>query len=170
MQRQEKIESVTRLKTLLTENPNIFLIQFSKVDVPSITLLRQKVREKKARYVVAKNTLISLAVDGTEMAVLRDHLQGPTALVVNAGDPVEVAKVLADFNKDKPEFVFKGGFVEHRPATGAQLKSLASMPSKPELIAKVLYLMKSPIQRLVYVLSAPPQQLVQALNAISEKK
>ena len=170
MQRQEKIESVTRLKTLLTENPNIFLIQFSKVDVPSITLLRQKVREKNARYLVAKNTLISRAVEGTDMAVLKDHLQGPTALVVNAGDPVEVAKVLADFNKDKPEFAFKGGFVEHQATSGAQLKSLATMPSKPELIAKVLYIMKSPIQRLVYVLSAPPQQLVTALNAISEKK
>jgi large subunit ribosomal protein L10 len=170
MQRQEKIESVAKLKGLLAENPNIFLIRFSKVDVPSITLLRQRVREKNARYIVAKNTLISLAVDGTDMAVLKDHLQGPTALVVNAGDPVEVAKILADFNKEKPGFAFKGGFVEHQPATGAQLKSLATMPSKPELIAKVLYIMKSPIQRLVFVLSAPPQQLVTALNAISEKK
>jgi len=170
MQRQEKIESVAALKTLLSENTNIFLIQFFKVDVPSITVLRQKVREKKARYVVAKNTLIERAVAGTEMEILKEHLQGPTALVVNAGDPVEVAKVLADFNKDKPEFTFKGGFVEHQPATGAQLKSLATMPSKPELIARVLYLMQSPLRRLVYVLSAPPQQLVTALNAISEKK
>ncbi len=170
MQRPEKIESVKKLKTLLEENPNIFLIQFAKVTVPSITLLRQKVRDKKARYVVAKNTLISRAVEGTPLEILRDHLQGPTALVVNAGDPVEVAKVLAEFTKDNPAFGFKAGFVEQRPATGDQLKSLATMPTKPELIAKVLYLMKSPIQRLVYVLSAPPQQLVTALNAISEKK
>ena len=170
MQRQQKIESVSRLKTLLAENPNIFLIRFSKVDVPSITLLRRRVREKNARYVVAKNTLIARAVEGTEMAVLKGHLEGPTAIVVNAGDPVEIAKVLADFNKEKPEFVCKGGFVEHRPATGEQLKSLAMLPSKSELIAKVLYLMKSPLQRLVFVLSAPPQKLVTALNAISEKK
>jgi len=170
MLRQEKIESVTRLKALFAENSNIFLIRFSKVDVPALTRLRDRVREKNAKYLVAKNTLIARAVEGTDMAVLKEHLAGPTALVVNAGDPVEVAKILADFSKEKPEFAFKGGYVEHRPATDAQLKSLATLPSKPELIAKVLYLMKSPIQRLVYVLSAPPQKLVTALNAISEKK
>jgi large subunit ribosomal protein L10 len=170
MQQPEKIESVKKLKTLIEENQNIFLIQFSKVSVPSITRLRQKVREKNARYIVAKNTLILRAVEGTELEVLKSHLQGPTALVVHAGDPVEVAKVLADFNKDNPAFTFKGGYVEKRAATGDQLKSLATMPSKPELIAKVLYLMKSPIQRLVYVLSAPPQQLVGTLSAISGKK
>jgi len=170
MLKQDKIESVAKLKALMEANPNLFLIRFSKITVPSITVLRQKVREKNARYVVAKNTLIIRAVEGTEMEILKDHLKGPTALVLNAGDPVEVAKVLADFTKDNPAFGFKAGYVEKRPATGDQIKSLATMPSKPELIAKVLYLMKSPIQRLVHVLSAPPQQLVSALNAISEKK
>ena len=170
MLKPQKAESIAKIKQLMTENPNVFLIQFSKINVASITALRSRIRERNARYMVAKNTLIARAVEGTGMEGLRDHLKGPTAIVVNQGDPVEVAKILTEFAKDNPEFGFKAGFVESRQADVAMLKSLATMPSKPELVAKLLYLLQSPIQRLVVVLNAPPQKLVMALNAISEKK
>lgn len=170
MLKPQKTESIAQIRQLVTENPNVFLIHFSKVNVGSITTLRQRIREKNARYLVAKNTLIARAMEGTGMEGLRDHLKGPTAIVVNQGDPVEVAKILSEFAKDNPEFKFKAGFVESRSADADMLKNLATMPSKPELIAKLLYLLKSPTQRLVFVLNGPPQKLVMALNAISEKK
>lgn len=170
MLKAQKTESIAQIKQLITENPNVFLIKFSKVNVASITTLRDRIRDKNARYMVAKNTLIARAVEGTGMEGLREHLKGPTAIVVNQGDPVEVAKILTEFAKDNPEFGFKAGFVESRQADAVMLKSLATMPSKQELVGKLLYLLQSPIQRLVVVLNAPPQKLVMALNAISEKK
>jgi large subunit ribosomal protein L10 len=170
MLRPQKTESIEKIKRLVAENPNVFLIHFSKINVGSITTLRQRIREKNARYLVAKNTLIARALEGTGMEGLKDHLKGPTAIVVNHGDPVEVAKVLTEFAKDNPDFGFKAGYVEQRHADAVMLKSLATMPSKQELIAKLLYLLQSPIQRLVFALHSPPQKLVQALNAISDKK
>jgi large subunit ribosomal protein L10 len=170
MLKPQKAESIARIRQLMAENPNIFLLRFSKVSVASITTLRHRIREKNARYLVAKNTLIARAIEGTGMEGLKEHLKGPTAIVANHGDPVELAKILTEFAKDNPEFGFKAGFVENRQADDAALKGLATLPSKPELVAKLLYLMKSPIQRLVTALNDPAHKLVLALNAISEKK
>src|SRR5579884_2549256 len=112
------------------------------------TELRRKIAETGARYKVVKNSLIERAAAGTEAEAAARKLRGTTSLTYTSTDPVSLAKVLVDYAKENPALVFKTGMVEGRVVSMAEVEALASLPSREELFAKALFLMKAPAQQL----------------------
>jgi large subunit ribosomal protein L10 len=154
----------------LATAPHAFLLGYQGITVPQVTELRNRVRQSGGEYIVVKNTLALRAIDGQALSALKEHFVGPTAVVWSAADPVAVAKALTDFAKDVPVLKFKAGLVEGRPVPAEQIKDIAQLPSREELIAKLLYLMQSPITRLARVLAAVPQQFVAVLDQVRKQK
>jgi large subunit ribosomal protein L10 len=146
-----------------------FIVEFKGLTVIAVNDLRKKVREAGGSYRVVKNTLARKAVEGTGIAPAIAHFKGPTAIVKTA-DPARVAKTLNDFAKANPAVVVKGGVVERTALNAAECKAIADLPTKEQLIAKLLFLLQSPMQRLVTVLSAPHRNLAIVLGQVAEKK
>lgn len=167
--RENKTELLQEYEQGLATAPHAFVLGYQGIKVPQVTALREKVRQSGGEYVVVKNTIALRAIDGNALAQLKEHFVGPTA-VAYGNDPVALAKALTDFAKDVPVLQFKGGLVEGRAVPAAQIKDIASLPSREELIAKLLFLMQSPITRFVRVLAALPQSLVVVLDQVRQKK
>jgi len=167
--RENKTELFQEYEQGLASSAHAFVLDFQGIKVPQVTALREKVRQSGGEYVVVKNTIALRAIDGKELSQLKEYFVGPTA-VAYGNDPVALAKVLTDFAKDVPVLQFKGGLVEGRAVPAAQIKDIASLPSRDELIAKLLFLMQSPITRFVRVLAALPQSLVIVLDQVRQKK
>jgi large subunit ribosomal protein L10 len=150
--------------------PHAFLLSYKGITVPQVTDLRNKVRATGGEYVVVKNTLALRAINSTALAELKEHFVGPTAVVYSGGDPVALAKALTDFAKDNPNIQFKAGMVEGRAVAAEQIKEIAQLPSREQLIAKLLFLLQSPIVRLARVLAAVPQSFVSVLDQVRAQK
>jgi large subunit ribosomal protein L10 len=129
-----------------------------------------KIRESKSKYRVVKNTLVRKAAEGTPAANVAKSFDGSTAIAYNANDPVSLAKALTAYSKANPLFVFKTGIVEGRVINLADLTSIAAMPSKEELIAKLLFLVNSPAQRLAVALNGVARNLAVVLKQAVEQK
>jgi len=168
--RTEKEQLIHDYEEGLAAAPHAFLLDFKGISVPQVTTLRERVRQSGGSYEVVKNTLALRAIDGKALEALKEHFVGPTAVVYSESDPVALAKALTDFAKDVPVLQFKAGLVEQRPVPAAQIKEIAQLPSREELIAKLLFLMQSPIARFVRVLAALPQSLVIALDQVRKQK
>jgi large subunit ribosomal protein L10 len=150
--------------------PHAFLLGYKGITVPQVTELRNRVRASGGEYVVVKNTLALRAIDSGSLSALKEHFVGPTAVVFSGKDPVALAKALTDFAKDVPAVQFKAGMVENRAIAAEQIKDIASLPSREQLITKLLYLLQSPITRFVRVLAAVPQQFVAVLDQVRIQK
>src|SRR5262245_23789189 len=166
----EKAQLILNYEQGLAEAPRGFLLEYKAISAPQGTALREKVRQSGGHYEVVKNTLALRAIDGKALAALKEHFVGPTAVVYSETDAVALAKALTDFAKDVPAIQFKAGLVEQRAVPADQIKEIASLPSREELIAKLLFLMQSPIARFVRVLAALPQSLVIALDQVRKQK
>jgi len=169
--RTTKEEILGGYEEAMASAEHAFVIGFKGITVNQVNDLRSKVRKSGGQYVVIKNTLARLAVAGKPLEQVREHFTGPTAVAYSLEDPVALAKVLTDFAKDAPVIEFKGGLVEGRPIAASQVKEIASLPGRQELLAKLLFLMQSPIQRFVRVLAASgPQRLAIVLDQVAKKK
>ena len=167
--RENKSELLEEYEQGLAASPHAFLLGYQGIKVPQVTALREKVRQTGGEYVVVKNTIALRAIDGNALGQLKEHFVGPTAVAFGS-DPVALAKALTDFAKDVPVLQFKAGLVEGRAVPAAQIKDIASLPSREELIAKLLFLIQSPVTRFVRVLAALPQSLVVVLDQVRQKK
>ncbi len=147
-----------------------FVLGYQGISVPKVTELRQKIRETGGTYVVVKNRLVLRAIEGTALEGLKDQFQGPTAVVFADDEPVALAKVLTDFQKDVPVIEFRGGLLNGQPVGADQIKEIANLPSREELIAKLIFLLQSPIARFVRGLGAITQQFVSVLDQIRQEK
>ena len=169
--RTTKEEILGGYEEAMASAEHAFVIGFKGITVNQVNDLRSKVRKSGGQYVVIKNTLARLAVAGKPLEQVKEHFTGPTAVAYSLEDPVALAKVLTDFAKDAPVIEFKGGLVEGRPIAASQVKEIASLPGRQELLAKLLFLMQSPIQRFVRVLAASgPQRLAIVLDQVAKKK
>jgi large subunit ribosomal protein L10 len=166
----KKKEELDALKKDLSEAKNLFVAQFQGMTVAQDTELRQKIRETKSRYRVVKNTLAKKAAEGTPIENVSKSFDGSTAIAYNAGDPVALAKALTTYAKANPLFVFKAGLVEGRVINLADIANIAAMPSKEELVAKLLFLINSPAQRLVVVINGVARNLAVVLKQAVEQK
>src|SRR4030095_10121876 len=166
----KKKEELDDLKKDLIEAKNLFVAQFQGMTVAQDTELRMKIRESKSKYRVVKNTLVKKATEGTSAASVAKSFDGSTAIAYNANDPVSLAKALTAYAKANPLFVFKAGIVEGRVINLADLTSIAAMPSKEELIAKLLFLINSPAQRLAVALTGVARNLAVVLKQAVEQK
>jgi len=170
MNRAEKATQIEELGQGLAKSVNAILFAFAGLKVPAVTELRRQVRSTKSRYVVVKNTLALRAARGTPLEALSSHFVGATAVAFNEDNPVALAKVLTAFAKANPNLVFKAALVEGRPVAAAEIKAIADLPTREELVASLLFLMQSPLRRLVTVLNGPVRNLAGVVKQIAEQK
>lgn len=168
--RERKTEILASYQQGFAEAQHAFLLGYKGISVPQVTELRDRVREHGGSYLVVKNTLALRAIEGKALAGLKAQFEGPTAVVFSDGDPVPLAKALTEFAKTAPVLQFKGAMVERRPVPAEQIKEIAELPSRQELIARLVSMLHSPIARLVRMLGAIPQRLVSVLDQVAKSK
>ena len=147
------------------------LVSFKNMTVAKDQELRRQLREAGVTYSVVKNTLARKASAGTPLEPMADQFKGVTAVALSTSDPVGLSKAISKFTKANPDiFSFKVGLVEGKVVELSQVESIASLPSREELLSKVLFLLNSQAQRLVTVISAVPRNLAVVVQQISEGK
>ena len=167
--RADKEAELQVLEAMFQGADAAILIDYKGINVPQVTELRRELRKASSTYRVVKNTLAKRALKGTAFESLTAHFEGTTAIAYTEGDPVALAKTLTAFMKTVPALQVKAAVVQGQPIKAAEVTDLANMPGKPELYAKLLYLLNAPATNLVRVLSAVPRDFVNVL-AQAEKK
>lgn len=168
--RAKKQELVQELEQELKQVSSMVVATYSKLTVAQDFELRKTLRGAGAKYRVVKNTLAGRASKGTKVEGALKDLAGVTSIAYTEGDPVALAKALAKYAKDNPEFTFKAGVVEGRVVSIKEIESLATMPSKEELYAKLLFMLNAPAQRLVTAMGAVGRDLAVVVSQGVEKK
>ncbi len=169
--RKEKQQDVEKLHVELGNVSTVILSTFKGITVEQDTKLRRAVESAGGRYRVVKNTLAERAGAGTPAEGLLKNLSGTNSIAYTASDPVTLAKILTKVAKDVPAFKFRAGVVEGRAISIEEIQHLAQLPSKDELIGKIMFLLNSPAQRLATVLAAVPRDLAVVINeAVKENK
>src|SRR5215831_13891788 len=169
MERAVKEQVVADLKERMGKAASVVLADFRGLTVEVTTGLRREFRAAQCEYTVVKNTLLSLAIKGTQMEPLAKLLEGPTAVATSREDPAAPAKIAQKFAKDQVEkFVIKGGFVEGRVLDAKGVAELSKLPGKSELRATLLATFTAPATDLVRLLAAGPLNFLYLLGARKE--
>jgi len=166
----KKTDQVQKLEKDLKNVSSMIVATYNKLTVAQDFELRKAVRGTGAKYRVVKNTLAERAAKGTKVEEALKNLTGVTSIAYTEGDPVALAKALAKYAKDTPEFSFKSGVVDGRVISIKEIESLATLPSKEELYSKLLFLLNSPAQRLATVVNATGRDLAVVIGQGVEKK
>ncbi len=170
MERSKKEQVIAELNELFQKSQAIIVTDFKGIAMETLRELRVKMRAAGCEYQVAKNTLVKIAAKDTPMAQLDELMVGNNALGYTQGDPAALAKALCDFAKTNDKFVIKGGILGDKVLDPAQIKALASMPSREVMLATLLGTLNAVPTNFVRVLAAVPQKLVYALSAINDQK
>ena len=169
--RAKKMEKVKLLASELESSTTAIVGTFTKLTVAKDFELRKVIREAGGKYRVVKNKLAAVSGTGTQVEAALKGLKGVNSVAFTAGDPVALAKVFAKWAGDNAaEFQFKLGIVDGKLLDVSEVKSLATMPGKEELYAKLLFLINAPAQRLVTVLNAAGRDLAVVLGQGVEKE
>ncbi len=157
--KSEKQQDLDKLKTDLARVSTVILTTFQGITVEDDTKLRRAVQAAGGKYKVVKNTIAARAGQGTPAESLLKNLSGTNSIAYTSADPVALAKALTKVAKDVPAFQFKSGMVEGRVISIAEIQQLANLPSKEELISKIMFLLNAPAQRIASALNALPRNL-----------
>ena len=144
---------VNEIKELLTDAQSAVLVSYRGITVEQDTAMRKELREADVEYKVYKNTMIRFAIQGTEFEALADDLKGPTAIAVSKTDATAPARILAKFAKTAPQLELVAGVVEGGYYDQAGIKALSEVPSREELLGKLLGSIQSPIANFARVIS-----------------
>jgi large subunit ribosomal protein L10 len=167
-QKQKDLEALTEQ---FKNAKSAMVVGFKGMTVPKDQELRDQLREAGVEYSVVKNTLARKAAEGTPFEQATDQFKGVTAIALGGQDPVSLSKAITKFTKANPDiFSFKVGIVEGKVVELKDVEAIASLPSKEELISKVMFLINCQAQRLVTVLSAVPRNLAIVVKQIGEQK
>ena len=147
----------------------VVLAENRGIGVYEMTALRVQARKSGVYLRVLKNTLVRRAVDGTAFSDLANEMVGPIVYGIST-DPVAVAKVLNDFAKSNDKFVIKSGAMPNKVMSASNIAALASLPSREELLAKLLGTMQAPIAKFVRTLNEVPTKFVRGLAAVRDQK
>ena len=169
--RREKQSDVETFQAELAHVSSVILTTFRGITVEEDTKLRRAVQAAGGQYRVVKNTLAKRASAGTPAERLLQNLTGMNSIAYTTSDPVALAKVLTRVAKEMPAFQFKAGVVEGRVVSIEEIQQLAQLPSKEELIGKIMFLLLAPARRMVAVLAGVSRNLAVTLNeAVKENK
>ena len=167
--RAKKVQKVEALAEELAGSTSAIVGTFSKLTVAQDFALRTKVRAAGGRYRVLKNRLAARSAQGTEIEAALKGLKGVSSVAYTSGDPVALAKALADWVKENAEFTFKLGIVDGKVIDVREIEALATMPGKDEIFAKLLFLINAPAQRLATVVNATGRDLAVVVNQAVEQ-
>ena len=170
MNKQEKTQEIEALRSALESRPPTFVLAYRGLSVNQVSALRKKVRATASRYRVVKNRLALRVIKGTPYEGLAPHFEGPTAIAYSSKDPSALAKALEEFTKENQGFQIKAGLIDGRLVDPQTIKTLASLPTREVLVARLLSVLNGPMVRLVTVMKAPARNLVRALDEIARKK
>jgi large subunit ribosomal protein L10 len=168
--RETKQQDLTALTESLANSKSAMVVSFTGLTVQKDQEFRKSLRDAGAQYQVVKNTLARIAVKGTQFEQATDAFKGVTAIAWTDNDPVVLSKAISKFMKDNAEiYTFKSGVVDGRLVDFAQLTTIANLPSKEELISKLLYVLQSGAQRIVTVINAVPRDLAVVIKQIGDQ-
>jgi large subunit ribosomal protein L10 len=170
MARPEKVAEVELLTEKMQNSEGLILADFSGLTVSEVNDLRRKCRAQGVEFRVVKNRLARRAATAAELADLDDLLKGPTAIAFGFESPVEPAKVLAEFAKENEKVSIKGGLLEGKVISLAEVKALSELPGREELLAMIARGFNAPTQGFVNVLTGTVSAFVRALNAVAEQR
>jgi large subunit ribosomal protein L10 len=166
---EDKKEVVAEVSARLAKAQAVVLAEYRGLPVEDITVLRSQARASGVYLRVLKNTLARRAVQGTPFAKLADQMVGPLAYGISE-DPVSAAKVLSAYAKGNDKLVIKGGAMPNQVMTAKEIGQLATMPSREELLAKLLGTMQAPVAKFVQTLNEVPSKFVRTLAALRDQK
>jgi large subunit ribosomal protein L10 len=170
MSKTERQETVETLTAKLRESPNLYVTDFSGLNVLRMTEFRRRLRAAGVRYIVVKNTLAQRALAANRVTALDQHLAGPTGLVLAGRDPLAAAKVLTDFQKEFEKPAIKIGLVDGKPVTPEQVKRLASLPSREQLLGQLAGAFQAPLAQFAGAMNGMLYQMVGALEALRAQR
>jgi large subunit ribosomal protein L10 len=168
--REQKAEAISEFTEGIGSATNAFVLDFKGITVPQVTELRRQIRETGSTYVVIKNTLALIAVKDTPLTKLTQHFSGMTAVAYNKTDAVALAKVLTKFAKDVPTVQFKAALLGGQPVAASEIQNIANLPSREELVSKLLFMLQSPIRGLATVLAANIRNLAVVIDQVRQQK
>jgi len=166
----QKKELVERLAKQLAAAQISILVDYKGINVQKMTDLRASLREAGVQMEVVKNTILNLASQNTDCALMQEYFTGPSAIVLSDTDPVAPAKILVDFAKDNEKLEIKAAAFNGRLMGVDQIKELAKMPSREELLGKLVYTLNAVPTSFVNVLAGVPRGFVNVLNGIKDQK
>jgi large subunit ribosomal protein L10 len=167
MSSQVNLDQVAKLQDKLTKAQSVVVVEYVGTSVKEQTELRRKVREAGGEVVVAKNTLLDIAIGRGKLS---ESLRGMTAAIFSYADPVAPIKALFEFHKKAEKLEIRQGWMDNSVLSAQEVESLSKLPSKQELLAKLLGVLQNPARNLVGVLNAVPRQLVYAISAVEKKQ
>jgi len=170
MARPEKIAEVEAIAARIQSAQSMILADYTGLTVLQMTEFRRTCRAQQVECRVVKNRLARIAADNADMAVMKDHLKGPTAIVFGAESQVDPAKLCVEFAKTNEAMEIKGGFLEGAYLDKGQVIALSMTPSKDELIAKMMGSINSPATGLAMVMNGVAGALVRAIDAVAKQK
>ena len=168
--RAQKQQEVDVLHQEFQESPHALLVGFQGIKVADDERLRRELRQANLSYRVVKNTLAIRAAEGTPMDAIKDNFSGATAIALSKDDPVTLAKVLSKWAKESPVFSFKAGIVEGRAIRVQDIEAIATMPSKEELVSKIMFLINSGAQRLAVATAGVARNLTVVIDQVRAQK
>jgi len=166
---EKKQEVVAEVSAQLAQAQSIILADYRGLEAVDMTKLRAKARSSGVYFRVLKNSLVRRAIADTPFAQLAEQMIGPLAFAISA-DPVAAAKVLNDFAKGNEHFVIKGGAMPNVVMGPKEVGSLANLPSRDELLAKLMGTMQAPVTKFVQTLNEVPSRFVRTLAAVRDKQ
>ena len=170
MNRDKKSEVVQELATKLAASPSLYVTDFTGIAVKPMTELRRKLRVAGVDYVVVKNTLALRALKEASVSGLDDQIRGPTGFVFAEADPMMAAKILVAFQKEHESLAVRAGLLDGCAVTAAEVKRLASLPSREELMAQLGGAFQAPMQGFVGAVSSLLYQFVGAVEALRAQR